>query len=457
MQHLKCIVFARPSSVDLVMNELRNPKYGSYYLFFSNILTKLQIEQLAEADEFELVVEVQEMYADYCAINKNLFSLNHQKQITTNDEWNQESLKRTVDGLAAVFASLKKKPVIRYSSSSSLAKTLAYELNGLVKNESSLFGKNEAVCLILDRQNDVFTPLVTPWTYQSMIHELLGIENGIVDLSHIEGIKEDMRQVVLNLDDLFFLANMHQNFGDLGYAIKAYLEEYQHKSHTNAKIDTISDMKRFVEAYPEFKRLTGNVSKHVTITGELSRTVDQCRLLYVSEIEQNICCSDRDQSEHVQKALNDVNLSPELKAKLGILYSLRKNQTVTLDNFHSFLLDKAKRYAKPMDPIETIMQKGLVKSVLRGLKGIENVYTQYAPPLYSILEQFSRNRLKDSVFPSLGSCDSQDLIVFYIGGSTFEEARFADLFQKSNTGFRVIVGGHVIHNSQSFLKQIHSF
>ena len=47
-------------------------------------------------------------------------------------------------------------------------------------------------------------------------------------------------------------------------------------------------MKRFVEEYPEFRKLGGNVSKHVALVGELSRLVDQDKLLELGEVEQGL-------------------------------------------------------------------------------------------------------------------------------------------------------------------------
>ena len=47
-------------------------------------------------------------------------------------------------------------------------------------------------------------------------------------------------------------------------------------------------MKRFIEEYPEFRRLGGNVSKHVALVGELSRLVERDKLLDVGEIEQGL-------------------------------------------------------------------------------------------------------------------------------------------------------------------------
>ena len=47
-------------------------------------------------------------------------------------------------------------------------------------------------------------------------------------------------------------------------------------------------MKRFVEEYPEFRKLGGNVSKHVALVGELSRIVGRDQLLEVGEVEQGL-------------------------------------------------------------------------------------------------------------------------------------------------------------------------
>jgi vacuolar protein sorting-associated protein 45 len=85
---------------------------------------------------------------------------------------------------------------------------------------------------------------------------------------------------------------MFLNLGDLGANIKSYVDEYQTKTKSNMNIESIADMKRFVEDYPEFRKLSGNVSKHVTLVGELSRLVDQGNVLEVSELEQSLACTD---------------------------------------------------------------------------------------------------------------------------------------------------------------------
>lgn len=110
---------------------------------------------------------------------------------------------------------------------------------------------------------------------------------------YVRGRADGVQEIVLSQDqDPFFKKNMYLNFGDLGGNIKDYVDQYQTKTKSNMNIESIADMKRFVEEYPEFRRLSGNVSKHVTLVGELSRRVDKDNLLEVSELEQSLACNE---------------------------------------------------------------------------------------------------------------------------------------------------------------------
>lgn len=88
--------------------------------------------------------------------------------------------------------------------------------------------------------------------------------------------------------DPFFASNHLSTFGDLGTSLKSYVQSYQSKSISPSAINSIADMKRFVEDYPEFRKLGGNVSKHVALVGELSRLVQRDHLLDIGEVEQGL-------------------------------------------------------------------------------------------------------------------------------------------------------------------------
>ena len=138
---------------------------------------------------------------------------------------------------------------------------------------------------------------------------------------------------------MFYQKNLFLNLGDLGANIKSYVDEYQVKHHSTKNIESIADMKKFVEDYPEFRKLSGNVSKHVTLVGELSRLVAKESLLEVSELEQNLACIENhsQDSKLVQNLLERSDLVFENKMRILLLYSLRYEKMQ--GNLISFYID----------------------------------------------------------------------------------------------------------------------
>lgn len=50
---------------------------------------------------------------------------------------------------------------------------------------------------------------------------------------------------------------MYMNFGDIGQNIKGLMNDYQRKTQTHQQLESINDMKRFIEQYPQFKKISG--------------------------------------------------------------------------------------------------------------------------------------------------------------------------------------------------------
>ncbi|RDW83934.1 Sec1 family protein [Aspergillus mulundensis] len=498
MRHLRCLCFVRPSatSIQLLIDELREPKYGEYYIYLSNIIRKSSLERLAEADVHEVVRVVQEHFADFLVINPDLCSLNlgyPNQRLWANspDVWNADALQRTTEGVVATLLSLKKNPLIRYEKNSLLAKKLATEVRYQLTQEEQLFNFRKTdtppILLILDRRDDPITPLLTQWTYQAMVHELMGIHNGRVDLRDVPEIRPELREIVLSQDqDPFFKKNMFQNFGDLGQNIKEYVEQYQVKTKNTMNIESIADMKRFVEDYPEFRKLSGNVSKHVTLVGELSRRVGEETLLDVSELEQSLACNDNHNSDlkNLQRIIQVPTVPRENKLRLVALYAIRYEKQpsnalpilldllVTAGNVPSHrvnIIPKLLAYhhslqAPPIaggfsDLFESTSLFSGARDRFKGLKGVENVYTQHSPRLEATLQNLIKGRLKELQYPFLEGGGHirdkpQDIIIFMIGGTTYEEAKMVTQVNASSPGIRVVLASTSVHNSKSFTEEV---
>lgn len=249
-------------------------------------------------------------------------------------------------------------------------------------------------------------------------------------------------------------------------------------------------MKRFVEEYPEFRRLSGNVTKHVTLVTELSRRVGTDNLLDVSELEQSLACNDNHSQDvkTLQQMISSPSVPPINKLRLVAIYALRyanhtaNNTAALLDLLAAVggvsrhrinLIPKLLNYAFSLQSTQQGAAGGLpdlfnpAQNIFsearsrfnRGLSGVENVYTQHSPRLQNTLQDLIKGRLNLNAYPFVEGGGQtkdkpQDIIVFIVGGTTYEEAKMVAQVNASSPGVRVVLGGTGIHNSNSFLEEV---
>lgn len=158
-----------------------------------------------------------------------------QKQSRDWSQSDQAQFSRMAEGLFSVLMSVRgKNPKIRYDEGSEVCQLLAQELDSKVKKDAMFVEKmsrggesGETTILILDRREDPVTPLLNQWTYQAMIHELIGLKDNRVDLRHLSHLSEEMKEVVLSSDDdEFFQKIMFNNFGDVADAIHELVQSF---------------------------------------------------------------------------------------------------------------------------------------------------------------------------------------------------------------------------------------
>ena len=93
----------------------------------------------------------------------------------------------------------------RFQRGSEMCQKLAQALHHLTMEEERAlfdFGSRAAdespLVLILDRKDDPVTPMLLQWTYQAMVHELLGISNNLVSLKDAPGVSRHSMLVLAN-------------------------------------------------------------------------------------------------------------------------------------------------------------------------------------------------------------------------------------------------------------------
>lgn len=490
MPHLQAICFLRPTEGTLqdLKKELREPKYGKYYVFFTNSVSEEYLREMAYADELEVIQEVHEYYADYYAVNPDTWHLGMRGAGVLDSSQNgwSASLNRITDGLAACLLSLKVRPVVRVQKASSLAMQVGQAIKSRIENSSTFHvgntKQNAPLLIIMDRNEDPVTPLLTAWTYQAMMHQILEMHNNRMDLSTVPNIREELKQVVVSsTQDDFYRQHMYDDFGEVGIAIKDFVDQFSAESHQNSKMESIDDIKRFVERYPEFRKTSGSVTKHVALMGELQRRVGQRKLLEVSPVEQELACTN-DHSEAIQHVTNLLTKTMGVQGpdalRIVILYALRYAATPNnhMQQFVNILINdfgihedqiyvirlireysSSERRTRELDLFDNAsISSSLFGKMKRGLVGVQNVFTQHQPLLKKIISLVKEQRLDAASYPYVVGQPARiaptEVILFIVGGITFEES--AAIHSLRSEGFSCILGGTGLIRPEEFIKDI---
>ena len=103
------------------------------------------LTRLGRLDDHELIMQVQEYYADYLAINEDFFHLGIENSLILASPLSRtlesgQIFERNLNGILSVLLSLKRRPSqIRYQTTSDLARRMASDLVTHIEKEVGLF------------------------------------------------------------------------------------------------------------------------------------------------------------------------------------------------------------------------------------------------------------------------------------------------------------------------------
>ncbi|KAI4840376.1 vacuolar protein sorting-associated protein 45 [Plasmodium brasilianum] len=324
-----------------------------------------------------------------------------------------------------------------------------YQLNNIMSNQNvnTITEGNCCYMLIIDRSEDPITPLLTQWTYQAMLHELIGIDNNKINL---ESNKEETQIVMSCIYDEFYNNHLFDNFGDLGKAVKNYVDAYQEETSKKTNLESIDDIQKFIEVYPNYKKLSGNVTKHVNILHKFSEIVEKRQLFFISEIEQSIAIYHK-KSEHFKQvidAIRNYSYTNYDILRLSLLYSLKyedeehieliKTELTkrNIDKDQILLVDALLLYSNEQTKINQLFKEQTFlnfakTTITRTIKGASNVFTLHKSYIYYLIEDLIKSKLNSQIYTTTNLLNIEpnankkvnSMVIFFIGGATYEEYR----------------------------------
>jgi len=291
---------------------------------------------------------------------------------------------------------------------------------------------------------------------------------------------------------------MYLDFGDLGEAVKNLLEQYQEQSKGNDSIQSLEDIRRFLDRYPEFRKMGASASKHVALMDGISKYIRVHKMMeFVGKLEQELACHQDSANAYPQvcQAIDMPDLPAIDKLHLALLYVLRYEAEADRTDLYTRLvragvnpedadkvnsiLDYSNTSIRTVDLFNTsgTIWSRAASSVKRGIRGVQNIFQEHSPYLVSIIDSATKGKLKESQFPivpeslpppSAGSTPAAvasaaasskptEIIVFIIGGATFKEAcaikQINDNASSTNP-IKVVLGGTTILNRKMFFQNL---
>ncbi|CCW67094.1 unnamed protein product [Phytomonas sp. Hart1] len=474
MKYFSCIIFCQPSksSLKCIFQELAEANFSSYSIFFSYLLDSSLLECLAIADQLNLVTHVGEIYLDsipiteyvcICQLTHSL--LNHSLTSLMNPltyvHWNANSFSQITKSIVSMMLLTERRPVIRYRSDSKVVKKIAEEVASCMNTMHRTFPDHkskESVLVILDRMDDPLTPLLMPWTYEAMIHELIGFQNGNeIVIDSLEASPEERHHVLTPQTDSFFEKHRYGDWGQVCGAVSEMINAYKEINNIKQTIVSIEEIKNFMARFPESRQKSVQVFRHAGITSQLVAEVKGRNLTHLSALEQDIITRN-DITEHSRLMLETVQ-DPKTDLhdalRITMIYNLRYEKASgniisrlkqELENRQCAkkkidLIDRLIEYAGQQRRSHEIFKlstghllKSVLKSVRQPEKDVQNVLTQHTPLLKKLINRLYNGTLSEEKYPIMDVPGStipisqmpyirtKDIIIAYAGGITFTEA-----------------------------------
>eukprot|EP00638_Chattonella_subsalsa_P007875 CAMPEP_0117767068 /NCGR_PEP_ID=MMETSP0947-20121206/21366_1 /TAXON_ID=44440 /ORGANISM="Chattonella subsalsa, Strain CCMP2191" /LENGTH=652 /DNA_ID=CAMNT_0005590601 /DNA_START=6 /DNA_END=1964 /DNA_ORIENTATION=- len=176
--------------------------------------------------------------------------------------------------------------------------------------------------IVLDREIDLATPLLTPLTYEGLIDEFLGITNSFVKLDpellgtgdeeeqkaavQPPGVPKKQVPVALNSNDSLFATIRDLNVEQLGPFLQEQAKDIRRRYEefrSNRKDATINDLHSFVKKIPGLTQTYKYLSQHINIAELIKRTTDSTAFRQRWQAERSLLEGERRTTERLEEMI----------------------------------------------------------------------------------------------------------------------------------------------------------
>jgi len=327
------LINATDKNFSLLFEEIGNPSFKDYHIFFLSDVSDDIIRKLAELDQQDLIKNIQRIYCNFHAPNDDFFHSNVRPVgnliAKSSDMWSRDEkdrLSAMEESILSALCAMRKFPTIRYLKDSDLSVQLADRVSSRFKKLAMMyrsdFERQNNLVIITERKEDPITPLLFHWNYQSILHELFTIDCNKVKVAD--------KEYNLNMQhDEFYRDNWFNNYGDFIMNLKKRVEDLSKKKQHHKEIKNFDDMQKLLTQMPDIKKDTNITTKHFTLIDETTKQITKRDLLDLAKLEQEIASKDN-RKEHFNQVIEYLarkNVAMYDKFRLVCIFCLKYERT----------------------------------------------------------------------------------------------------------------------------------
>ena len=527
---LEAIYFVSPSenSVQTIIDDFKDPnkpQYTGAHIFFTETCPENLFEKIAKANNLgRRIKNLQEINIAYLPTEMQVFSLDNRDALPHLYSHSQSIVKdkrpvcveQIAEQLATLCASLGEYPSIRYRSASQLSLDIAQALMNRMqayKADDPSIGegpqKQQSQLIILDRGFDLVSPLLHELTYQSMVYDLLNIENDVYKYEVQSSGDYIMKEALLDENDEQWVKLRHKHIANVSNEITSMIKDFSESKRLTGpgtkQATTIKDLSLLLKKMPQYQKELSKYSLHLNLAEECLRIYNQKQIEKLCAVEQDLATGVDKDGEKISKdhmraivpVLLDTTISEHNKLRIILLYAIMK-QGITEESMNK-LMEHAKISSFGRNTIKNVsnLDVTIIQNSDKGVKKKnhpqrkertgEFQLSRYVPYVKDIMEDAVEGKLDNKMFPFLltregggimaGGSSARSarmnrnwhkdkpqaesrivprLIVFIVGGASFSETRCAYEVTEAYKQWEVIIGGSELLTPEGFLYRIQS-
>ncbi|KAJ6247279.1 protein rop [Anaeramoeba flamelloides] len=353
LKKIHALYFLSPTkeSVQNFLEDFKSkPKYKKAHLFFTHSLPEKLLNSIANSKAKKYIETLVEFNLNFFPIESQVFTFRDKsafQQIYSIEQTTDQNevLTRVADQLLTVCTTMGDLPAIRYPKGNQICLGIATYL----QNQLTALGKNikdfpsvdqseQGVMLILDRSVDLLSPVLHDFYYQSMVYDLLNIEDD--KIKYQTETKETKKETESTLDekDGVWTTYRHLHIAECMTQISSqfnnFIEtnstaKYKKKKGENVNLKMIGQA---IKNMPQYHKQIDLFNRHITIASKVMDRFNKDGLQKIGILEQNIVMGEdpegtpfKDPLVHLQGPLQDNTVDPKNKARLLMLYVITQN------------------------------------------------------------------------------------------------------------------------------------